>query len=259
MKILLVRRDPIFSPLKVEADAAILEAVARLLEERGYEAVMADETAIADHGIPDRVGAVLQMTRGGRALAVLDKAAVPVLNAPDSVRKCRRGLLADAMRGLDVMPESMVCPTAAGVPDAWNIWPCWIKRADSQAAIGKDDVRMVQSAPQCADVMERMAARGIAECVLQENAIGKTVKFYAVAGCGIVGTAPLTEDTGRLWEKAGKAAQATGLEIYGGDAVVGADGSVTLVDLNDWPSFGCCRETAAQAIVRLLVDIYGKR
>lgn len=49
MKILLVRRDPIFSPLKVEADAAILEAVARLLEERGYEAVMADETAIADH------------------------------------------------------------------------------------------------------------------------------------------------------------------------------------------------------------------
>ncbi len=259
MRILLVKRDPVFSPSKVGADAAILETVAHRLEECGHEAILADEAAIAAAGIPADCSAVLQMTRSESALAVLDKAAVPVLNAPDSVRKCQRAILADAMRGLDVMPESMVCPTAGEVPDTWNFWPCWVKRADSQAAMEKNDVCIVRNASQCADAMKNMAARGVTECMLQRNVMGKTVKFYAVAGCGIVGTLPLIEDIGQLQKKAVKAAEAIGLEIYGGDAIIGADGSVTLVDLNDWPSFGSCRETAARAIAKLTVDRYGKR
>jgi hypothetical protein len=39
-----------------------------------------------------------------------------------------------------------------------------------------------------------------------------------------------------------------GLEVYGGDCVVGPDGSVLLIDLNDWPSYAYFRAQAAAAI-----------
>jgi hypothetical protein len=47
------------------------------------------------------------------------------------------------------------------------------------------------------------------------------------------------------------AADALGLMIYGGDAIVDSEGKFHLIDLNDWPSFRICREDAARAIAEL--------
>ena len=42
--------------------------------------------------------------------------------------------------------------------------------------------------------------------------------------------------------------QRMGLEVYGGDAVIGLDGQVSVIDVNDWPSFAYYRPEAAEAI-----------
>ena len=55
-----------------------------------------------------------------------------------------------------------------------------------------------------------------------------------------------------LQTKAEALAAAVGLQVYGGDAIVTADGSWYMIDFNDWPSFSRCREEAAEAIAGLI-------
>jgi len=47
-------------------------------------------------------------------------------------------------------------------------------------------------------------------------------------------------------------ARAVGIKVYGGDCIVGEDGSFCIIDFNDWPSFSRCREDAATAIATLI-------
>ncbi len=49
-----------------------------------------------------------------------------------------------------------------------------------------------------------------------------------------------------LQQVAAQSAEALGLMIYGGDAIVDAEGKFHLIDLNDWPSFRICREDASR-------------
>ena len=38
------------------------------------------------------------------------------------------------------------------------------------------------------------------------------------------------------------------VDVYGGDCIVSPDGSIRIIDFNDWPSFAPCRKEAAIAI-----------
>jgi len=49
-----------------------------------------------------------------------------------------------------------------------------------------------------------------------------------------------------------RAAAALGLEVYGGDAIVSEGGTLTVIDLNAWPSFALFRPVAAARIAALL-------
>ena len=40
----------------------------------------------------------------------------------------------------------------------------------------------------------------------------------------------------------------TDVRVYGGDCIVTPEGSLAIIDFNDWPSFAPCREEAARAI-----------
>jgi D-alanine-D-alanine ligase-like ATP-grasp enzyme len=55
------------------------------------------------------------------------------------------------------------------------------------------------------------------------------------------------------------AAAALGLEIFGGDAIIQADGEPVIVDINAWPSYAQCRDRAAQAIAELLTERFERR
>ena len=41
--------------------------------------------------------------------------------------------------------------------------------------------------------------------------------------------------------------------VYGGDCVVSEDGSIRIIDFNDWPSFAPCREEAGFYIATKMV------
>jgi hypothetical protein len=46
-------------------------------------------------------------------------------------------------------------------------------------------------------------------------------------------------------------AEALGLFVYGGDVIVGKDGSMVVIDENDWPSFAVVRDLASEKIARV--------
>ena len=45
-------------------------------------------------------------------------------------------------------------------------------------------------------------------------------------------------------------AEAIGPFVYGGDVIVGNDGSMVVIDENDWPSFAVLRDVAGEKIAR---------
>ena len=45
-----------------------------------------------------------------------------------------------------------------------------------------------------------------------------------------------------------KASEIMDVKIFGGDCIVDEDGTVRIIDFNDWPSFAPCREEATQHI-----------
>jgi hypothetical protein len=102
--------------------------------------------------------------------------------------------------------------------------------------------------------MADFARRGIALAALQAHRAGDEIKFYGVAGgrffhwlySGETRKHPFNFP--HLESLATRAAVAAGLDIFGGDVIVSPLGELTLIDLNDWPSFAPCRERAAYAI-----------
>ena len=119
-----------------------------------------------------------------------------------------------------------------------------------------------------------MRDRGVTDFVVSAHVVGDLVKFYGVGQrrffryyyptddgqskfgdeCrnGVACHYPFDEEALRY--EAERLAEAVGVSIYGGDAIVRADGSFCLIDFNDWPSFSRCREEAAEEIVKLTVD-----
>ena len=49
------------------------------------------------------------------------------------------------------------------------------------------------------------------------------------------------------------------VEVYGGECIVDEEGTIRLIDFNDWPSFAPCREAAAPHIARRIFDIMSER
>ncbi len=96
--------------------------------------------------------------------------------------------------------------------------------------------------------------RGIARAVLQQHAPGVVLKFYAVTDrfffCVPPADArlPGPDVLARMRDLGARAARVLGVEVYGGDCVVAVDDQVSLIDLNDWPSYAACRVGAAPSI-----------
>jgi hypothetical protein len=121
-----------------------------------------------------------------------------------------------------------------------------------------DDVLFAKTATALADALDDFAARGIERAALQAHVEGVVVKFYGVADgrffrCYTQG-AEIPAALPALWEAASAGAAALGLDVFGGDLVVGSDGRPVIVDVNDWPSFARCRDEAADAIAGYVVD-----
>jgi hypothetical protein len=257
-----ITRERIYSPGRVEDDSAVLHEVASRLGDRGYRVSVVD----ADTGAwpqPERSIVVFAMCQGAKAIEHLvawERLGLTVINRPDGILNCQRHRTIPLLKGAGVgLPESILVETNRdfGLPAWIEQSGAWIKRGDVHAT-DADDVMRVGDLAEAREALRRFRARGIAAAVIQRHAEGLVLKFYAVRGsffhCVRTADTPeIPESDLRRIDALGQAAAARlGVEVYGGDCVYGKDGTLSLIDLNDWPSYRLCRASAAVAIADYL-------
>jgi glutathione synthase/RimK-type ligase-like ATP-grasp enzyme len=253
--ILGIYRERIFSPGKVQEDAAILDATLEELSAVGCQVDTVHAEAI-DWSMP-RSGWVLTMAQSPMVLAMLEhwaRLGTRIVNSVASIQKCYRKPLTNALQEAGVpIPPGRIVPLSVAEEEITlrASAPVWLKRGDVHA-IQAGDVAPVSSKNELLDALRHFSRQNVTEILVQNHVAGPVVKFYGVAGgdyfrafLASTGEDITTVTGSALREVAQSAAVAVGLEVYGGDAVMTDNGSVTLIDLNDWPSFSrCCRDAA---------------
>ena len=253
-KVLAILRAERFSPNSVEKDRAILEAVVNRFQGLIVNETELDKSLSASHRF-------LNMGRLPETIAWLkqrEEEGATVLNSAYGVEMCRRDRF-----------DALIRQHHLAVPPPNKDGACWLKRADG-AAQHADDVVYCQDATALEQAKERFVQRGINSFIVQPHVKGDLVKFYGVEPTGFFRTFYPGDDgdwkfcheavNGKphhyFYQKEHLRATAEMLSrlarvpIYGGDAVVTADGECYIIDFNDWPSFARCRDEAAEAIVR---------
>jgi glutathione synthase/RimK-type ligase-like ATP-grasp enzyme len=265
-----VYREVEFSPGKVEADAAILDAVLAELGSHGIETAAFDaKTFAAGAAIADAeiILAMCQSEAALRRLAELEAAGAVAVNSALAIRNCYRDLLGAGLTRAGIpAPDGVLLATAAPL-DLRRLSSLdldagvFVKRGDLHA-LGPNDVQQVTGRAALTASLGDFAARGIAMVYVQQAANGHTVKFYGVSGAEyfnvVAQEGEVSEDVARaLAEAAGIAATGLGLEAWGGDAIVDGD-RFAIVDFNDWPSFSRVRAPAARAIARRALKLLAR-
>jgi len=260
-----IYREKRFSPgAHAAGDAEILELTRAALERLGYQTMLIAPESLAT--LPPSAPVVFSMCQSLEALAVLqawEQQGVLVLNTPAAVRACYRLALVTALSQTalpfprsviipldETAPSGAHCPAVPESPAGW-----WVKRGDVHA-MQSDDVLFVRHAADLPAQLTRLRQRGIGHAVVQEHLVGQEWKFYAVRGHGVLHAfAPHDAhcppiDYARLDTLARQASEVLGLDIYGGDCLLTSDGTLYLIDINDWPSFRGCRPVAASHIAQ---------
>jgi len=253
-----VRRDDVFSPNSVEKDLAILKEVLDNLADEGWQTRLVDENRLRTD---DRADIYFSMARGAGALKVLsslENSGCKVINSPRGIANCQRSKLDALMR-----QNNVPMPPESGY-DGW-----WLKRGDA-AAQSKEDIVFCPDEEALRQAKERFLQRGIDNFVVSSHVKGDLVKFYGVANGFFRFFYPTDVGDSKFGDEAinGKAhhyefdqeslqsdverlAQLVGVAVYGGDAIINAEGEYFIIDFNDWPSFSRCRAEAAKAIAKL--------
>jgi hypothetical protein len=266
-----VFREVAHSPGRIDDDAAILKSVGAALAERGFgvELVTADTLLEA----APRTNLFVMCERGAilDRLATMEKAGSIVVNSPTAIRNTYRHRMVELFAQHHVpAPISWIVATDANRPRPADC--AWVKRYDFHAT-QPDDVLYAASEAGWRGALRRFAGRGIPFVVAQKHVAGDLVKFYGVGK----GSAAMDDnwfqwfyhrdkgmlghsfEAARLREVVFDAAAALGLEIFGGDAIIQANGEPMIIDLNAWPSYALYRDRAAQAIADYLTKCFRRR
>ena len=267
---LLIQRARRYSPHSEEKDRVILEAVGRLLGKVDIVGEEALETFLQSHervgenlsktGVPIERCLILSMGRAPQTLdylSTLEEKGVCVLNPTAGVRACQRSNIERVMR-----ENHLPLPLSEGEKGYW------LKRGD-QSAETQEDVCYCANRAELELAKERFQQRGIVDFIVQAHVEGDLIKFYGVEGTNFFRCFYPCDDgetkfgaeqrngishhfsysKGQLQHDAEQLSRLLQTPIYGGDAIIRADGTYVIIDFNDWPSYSRCRQEAAQAIV----------
>ncbi len=257
----IVFRESHFSPNMVDKDAAILQAVARNMQRKGYK--QNDDIECAD--------IVFTMSREPKMLerlGELERRGVTVINSPAAVTNCNRVRFTRLFVNHHIpIPHSTIC-TPDKIPEL--SLPLWIKKGDGYSE-RPEDVMYAESTYGVEAAMQKMSSLGNSVLVVSEHARGDLVKFYGVRrtrffrwyyaadghskfGHETINGQPsrFDFDTNALQTICHRAASVLGIDVYGGDVVVSPGGHFTIIDFNDWPSFSQYKDEAADAISQLV-------
>jgi hypothetical protein len=265
-----VLREPAHSPGRVDDDAAIMESVGDAMRERGFRVELIPADAVIE-GPPANLFAMCERGTVLDRLAALETRGSVVVNSPAAIRNTYRHRMVELFTRYGVAaPMSWIVAADADMPRPADC--AWIKRYDFHAT-QRDDVIYAASETGWREALRRFAERGIPFVVAQEHVAGDLVKFYGVRNRALAPDANWFQwfyhrDKGMLGhafnpsclsEAAFHAAAALGLEVFGGDAVIKADGQPKIIDLNAWPSYALYRDRAAQAIADCLTERFQRR
>ena len=261
-----IYRERTHSPGRESDDAEILRLTAKALEARGYVVHLhePDDFDVPESERPRHVLLMGERVPLLRALQGLEARGTQVVNTPQAVLNTYRDRMLTLWdQGGVVVPESRLVGTTDAIEP--TIGPVWIKRGDVHNT-QEGDVVFAPTSEAATAALAGLAERGIRRAVIQEHFPGDLVKFYGIGTRERRGVAPWFRwfyhrdqrlaghsfDEARLVQVARHAARALGLEIFGGDAIIPADGAFRLIDLNAWPSFALYRDEAAGEIARYL-------
>lgn len=257
-----VRREQLYSPNHVGNDAMIFMKTVEHLTELGADVKIYEEQDLGKIEIKEPfVFSMAQGVEGTEILLQLEKQGKFIINSPQgSINSYRTNMV-------KILPEKGIpFPISLIVSidekdkikfDDFNARKIWIKRGDVHA-VHREDVTLVYSEDERKNIFSEFEKRGITEIVLQEHLDGDVIKFYAIVGSPFfhwyylngVNHTPFDKD--KLVELAQSSAMALGLDVYGGDAVVAENGSISIIDINDWPSFAPIRDEASEQIAKLI-------
>ena len=274
IKIAGIMRAGAYSPNHIGNDAAIFNAVADQLRRRGCEVeIMSEEqfrTTTPEQPIivdmcreRDSVMKLQQLEEEGRL----------VINSGFGIENCTRERMTRILLGNAIpCPDSLIVNTNEKIIEdlkEHGITSCWIKRGDYHS-MHKEDVTYCRHPEEAQDVLHEFFYRGIKRAVINRHLQGDLIKFYGVVGQpfffwfypfddhhskygyeeinGASQHLPFDEEA--LKKMCNRTAEIFDIMIYGGDCIVDKDGSVRIIDFNDWPSFAPCRKEAAPFIAK---------
>lgn len=267
IRVATIARDSADSPNMASNDAAILERIGSMLTERGAVVTQID----GNTEIPQESDIICSMSRTASTLHWLKAAearGVKVMNPPTAVERCSRIEFMKILSDNNIpQPLYKIIDTADELLD--ECFPCWIKKAEGWSN-HKEDVSFAQTKEEATAAVEQLASRGIGEFIQMQHCKGDIVKFYGIGnrlfhysypvngkfGHEKINGAPQNYifDADKLKGIAQRAAEAIGLVIYGGDAIISSKGDITIIDINDFPSFTAIREEAAREIAEIIMN-----
>ncbi|TDE11311.1 hypothetical protein [Dyadobacter psychrotolerans] len=270
-EILGVHRNRKFSPNHIGNDDAIFSLTAQALEKLGctVQLISENEFLEMEEVTHHYIFTMARQKEVVRKLQVAEENGAIIVNSGFGIENCFRTNMTNGLveNGIPY-PKSFVVDTTYNGDEIFEALPgkgFWIKRGDFHA-IHKEDVTFTYTKKEAKEILREYALREIPDAVISEHLVGDLVKFYGVYGTdfffwfypydnnhhkyseyeSINGKSLyFTFDENKLKSIANESANVLGIDVYGGDAIVGADGNFHIIDLNDWPSFAPCREEAA--------------
>ena len=273
-----IMRAGAYSPNHIGNAAAIFNATADQLRKRGIIVNIYSEDQFIAGEVKERI--IVNMCREMKSIHLLQKLedeGVLVINSGYGIENCTRERMTRILVGSNIpYPESLIVDTdeaVAGKLKKAGYTQCWIKRGDFHA-MHKEDVSYVRHPEEAQEVLQEYFLRGIKRAVINRHLVGDLIKFYGVQGTpffywfypfeaghskygheAINGKSQGIEfDKSRMMAICQAASEVLDVKVYGGDCIVNADGSIRIIDFNDWPSFAPCRQEAAPHIAKCIIN-----
>lgn len=278
-----IMRAGAYSPNHIGNDAAIFNIVAEQLRKRGFIVNVYSEDQFINAGTVNEP-VIVNMCREKRSIELLQELEHEgrlVINSGFGIENCTRERMTRILLGSGIpYPKSLMVNTNERIIDkmkASGIERAWIKRGDFHA-MHKEDVSFVRHPEEAQEVLQEYFLRGIPRAVINVHLEGDLIKFYGIRGSSyffwfypfeaghskygheaINGPSQgLPFDAQYLHDICQKAATELDVVVYGGDAIVDTDGSIRIIDFNDWPSFAPCRNEAGPHIAKAIMSAIKK-
>lgn len=252
----LIYRATEYSPNgNVPKDAAVLESVGDCLVSNNASVQYCHEEELQqwmDQGRLSDVQCVVSMARRWKSLLLLqqmERNGIRVLNRPSAVqvtvqsRSTTLELLQAA--GLPVVPFWSYEPSEDQMfqcePELQQFLPGWVKAMHPQG-VTPGDVQRVETPLQADSRVLELASNGYTDIIVTRHLEGELVKVYAAGDQCWPG--------GQYAELMQQVGSVLGLDIFGVDLILTVDGPF-IIDVNDFPSFSCCREEASVTIAQI--------